>query len=70
VEKEMLLIRKAIFILLNIATGFFAFFMLVLLGEIFSGNAFHFEPIHFQIALLGGILQGSYKYFKYRNQSI
>ena len=66
----MLLIRKAIFILLNIAIGFAAFFLLVLLGEIFSGNAFHYEPIHFQIAFLGGILQGSHKFFKYFNQSV
>ena len=62
-------ISKIIFSLISALAGFIAFFSVVVLGELFSGSfinsyGFHFEPVHFQIALLGGILQGSLYLFK------
>ena len=69
-KKQKLFMRKFIFAFINGLFGFAAFLFIVLLGELLSGSfvffEFYFEPVHFQIALLGGILQGSMNLFKYQ----
>jgi hypothetical protein len=51
---------------------FTAFLFVVLTGEIISmgfNSSFNIEIIHFQIAALGAILQGSIYFFKSQNKS-
>jgi hypothetical protein len=71
----MLNSRKLIFVFISCLIGFSSYLLVVLLGELLSGtfnlgSEFRLEPIHFQIGLLGGILQGSLYLFKSQNKSL